>query len=91
MGSGRVASRGADRDPGEGWQSNGRSGWLTVEVAHTGGSAGLCFAGQVDERISRPDGTVLDVRQHGDVRRVTVHAPGGFQVDVNADGVLTLN
>ncbi|MBY6435535.1 hypothetical protein HQ602_03975 [Rhodococcus kroppenstedtii] len=71
--------------------SDGRSGWLTVEVAYTGGSAGPCFAGQVDERISRPDGTVLDVRQHGDVRRVTVHAPGGFQVDVNADGVLTLD
>ncbi|MDQ1178555.1 hypothetical protein [Rhodococcus sp. SORGH_AS_0301] len=71
---------------------DGRSGWLVVDIARTGALAGPCFAGQVDERVTHPDGTVIDVLERGYSRRATLHTPDGFVVDVNADDdVLTSN
>ncbi|MBY6564891.1 hypothetical protein HQ339_21870 [Rhodococcus sp. BP-370] len=70
---------------------DGQSGVLTVDVELADAPPGPCFAGQIDERVDRADGIVVDVVERGSSRRATVHAPDGFQVDVNAGDFLTLD
>ncbi|MDI6627837.1 MAG: hypothetical protein QME72_08970 [Rhodococcus sp. (in: high G+C Gram-positive bacteria)] len=67
-----------------------RTGMLTVTVGLSDEPAGPCFAGFVEERSMREDGTVLDTVDRTDTHRVIARATDGTRIDVNADDVLTL-
>ncbi|OZE17803.1 hypothetical protein CH256_26835 [Rhodococcus sp. 05-2254-6] len=67
-----------------------RTGTLAVTVGLSDQPAGPCFAGVVDERSTRADGTVLDIQDGTDTTRVVAVATDGTRIDVNANGVLTL-
>lgn len=48
--------------------------------------------GQIDERVTHPDGAIVDLLERSDTRRATLHVPDEYTVDVNTDGAaLTLN
>lgn len=68
-----------------------QAGLLAVDVEQDAAPPGPCFAGQIDERVIREDGTVIDVVERNSSRRATFHAPNGFRVDVRARDVLTLD
>ncbi|MCJ0890964.1 hypothetical protein [Rhodococcus sp. ARC_M5] len=67
-----------------------RTGTLAVTVGLSDQPAGPCFAGVVDERSTQADGTVLDIQDGTDTTRVVAVATDGTRIDVNANGVLTL-
>lgn len=66
-----------------------RTGTLAVTVGLSNVPAGPCFAGFVEERSTREDGTVLDTVNRTDTHRVVAYTPDGTRIDVNARGVLT--
>ena len=68
-----------------------RTGIVSVSVGLSDRPAGPCFAGVVEERSTQSDGTVLDIVDRRDTKRVIALATDGTRIDVNAHGVLTLD
>ena len=63
---------------------------VSVMLSTSDQPAGPCFAGQVDERRTLNDGTVVDVRSSERGSRVEVYGNDGSIVGVSADPVLTV-
>lgn len=68
-----------------------RTGILSVTVGLSDVPPGPCFAGVVEERSMQADGTTLDIQDRTDTSRVLASATDGTRIDVNANGVLTLD
>nr|WP_314142115.1 hypothetical protein [uncultured Rhodococcus sp.] len=68
-----------------------RTGILSVTVGLSDVPPGPCFAGVVEERSMQADGTTLDIQDRTDTSRVIASATDGTRIDVNANGVLTLD